>query len=184
MDPCFPQVVGISVPPQILRVLAFQSPNHESIMKAPWNVGLCSQSRSPELGIQQSQVFHSFPALFLFFPPVSWGGGGARVPWSHGSGTSPRSMRSALFSRCVQSDTVLFPVAFSGLVVLIIFSYYMWFQEEASVTPHMLPSLISPCNYYLIPCPIFLQDCECLELTSMLYIFPDLNPKIEFNWEW
>ena len=33
-----------------------------------------------------------------------------------------RSLRSALFSRCVQSDAVLFPVALSGLVVPIKFS--------------------------------------------------------------
>ncbi|XP_073092908.1 uncharacterized protein [Manis javanica] len=35
MDPCFPQVAGISVSPGILPVLAFQPPNHESTMKTP-----------------------------------------------------------------------------------------------------------------------------------------------------
>ena len=72
-------------------VLTFQTSSHASLMKAPWNVGLCSQSRSPELGIQQSQAFHSLPAPFVFLRRVSWGGGGARVPWSHSSGTLPCS---------------------------------------------------------------------------------------------
>ncbi|XP_073092913.1 uncharacterized protein [Manis javanica] len=35
MDPCFPQVAGISVSPGMLPVLAFQPPNHESTMKTP-----------------------------------------------------------------------------------------------------------------------------------------------------
>ncbi|XP_057358830.1 uncharacterized protein LOC130683873 isoform X2 [Manis pentadactyla] len=35
MDPCFPQVAGVSVSPGILPVLAFQPPNHESTMKTP-----------------------------------------------------------------------------------------------------------------------------------------------------
>ena len=64
MDPCFPQAAEISVSPGMLLVLALQPPNQESTMQAPWNVGLCSQSRSPELGIQQSQASTLSPLCF------------------------------------------------------------------------------------------------------------------------
>ena len=70
---------------------------------------------------------HSLPALFLFLPPVSWDGVRTWAPLGYSFGTLPCSMRSALFSRCMQSGAAFFPVAFSGLVVLIIFWYYMWF---------------------------------------------------------
>ena len=61
---------------------------------------------------------HSLPAPFPFLLPVSWGGGSAWVPLDHGFGALPCSMRSVLFSRCMQSGAAFFPVALSGLVVL------------------------------------------------------------------
>ena len=87
-----------------------------------------------ELGIQQSQAFHSLPALFPFLPLVSLGGGRAWVVRSHSSGTLPRSVRSALFSRCVQSGAILFTVALSGSVAQTIFFNFIQFYEEASVS--------------------------------------------------
>ena len=155
MDPCFLQAAEIPVSPGTLPILTFQPGSHASLMKAPWNVGLWSQSRSLELGIQQSQAFHSLPAPFLFLPPVSWGGRGARDSWSHSSGTLPHSLRSALFSRCVHSDAVLFPVALSWLVAPIKFSNCNQCKEEASVSPLTPPSLMS--SRYIFVCTFYIK---------------------------
>ena len=121
MDPRFPQVAGISVSPGILPVLAFQFPQsrdyHESTIKCmfvlPEQIFRIRYSAVPGL--------YSLPALFLFLPLVSWGGGRAWVPPGHSFATLPCSMTSVLFSNFVQFGVVFFPVALSGLVVLIIF---------------------------------------------------------------
>ena len=76
---------------------------------------------------------HPLPAPFLFHLPVSWGGGRVWVLPDHNFATLPFSMRSSLFPKCRQT-VVVFPVILSGLVVFAIFSYYMWFWEEVSVS--------------------------------------------------
>ena len=85
------------------------------------------------------------PPCSVSLPPssrVGWGGVRTWVPPDHGFGTLLFSLRSAGFPRCRQSAAAFFPVALSGFDVFAIFSYYMWFLEEVSVSPLTLPSLI------------------------------------------
>ena len=109
------------------------------------------------------------PTLFLFLLPVSWGGGRAWVPLCHSFGTLPCSVRSVLSSRCLQSGAAFFPVALSGLVVLIIFSYYMWFWEETSVSPLTPPSLILSLFIYIYILLTLLHDVKLFFPTNVTF---------------
>lgn len=89
---------------------------------------------------------YSLSTLFLFLLPMGWGGGRAWVLLDLGFATLPFAVRSTLFPTCRQSASDFFPVTLSGSVLFAVFSYYMCFLEEVSVSL-LMPLSLSLCRF-------------------------------------